>query len=135
MSINSINNNEIKSSDLINTNSDNNQKEIKEQNKTSSKYNNQNSVENVMKIAKEKNIVFNVCPTSNIILGYVDSIKKHPIKKMYEYGLKVTIATDDLLYFNSDINDEYLKLFNGKVLNAENLDNIRKNGIYYSKRS
>lgn len=91
--------------------------------------------ENVMKIAKEKNIVFNVCPTSNLVLGYVESIEKHPIKEMYEYGLKVTIATDDLLYFNSDINDEYLKLFNGKVLNAENLDNIRKNGIYYSKRS
>ena len=85
--------------------------------------------ESIMNIAKERDIVFNVCPTSNLVLGYVDSIKKHPIKKMYEYGLKVTIATDDLLYFNSDINDEYLKLYNNKVLNAKELDNIRRYGI------
>ena len=82
-----------------------------------------------MKLAKEKNIVFNVCPTSNLLLGYVKSIENHPIKEMYNYGLNVTIATDDLLYFNSNINDEYLKLYNNKVLSAEELDNIRKFGL------
>ena len=83
---------------------------------------------NVMQLAKEKNIVFNVCPTSNIVLGYVKNIETHPIKKMCEYGLKITIATDDILYFNSDINDEYLKLYNNSVLTAEKLNEIRKFG-------
>lgn len=79
----------------------------------------------VMEIAKRKNIIFNVCPTSNIILGYVSDIKKHPIRKMYDFGLHITIATDDLLYFNSDINDEYLKLYYNNVLTAQELNNIR----------
>ena len=85
--------------------------------------------ENVMKIAKEKGIVFNICPTSNIVLGNAKSIKDHPIKKMVEYGLKVTINTDDLLMFESDINDEYLKLYNEGTLTAKQLNDIRLFGL------
>lgn len=83
----------------------------------------------VMNLAKEKGIVFNVCPTSNVVLGYAKSIKEHPIKVMVEYGLKVTINTDDLLFFDSDINDEYIKLYKEEVLSIDQLDNIRKFGL------
>lgn len=83
----------------------------------------------VMKLAKEKGIVFNVCPTSNVILGYAKSIKDHPIKEMVEYGLKVTIDTDDLLFFDSNINEEYLKLYKEGTLSVEQLDNIRLFGL------
>ncbi len=85
--------------------------------------------EKVMQLAKEKGIVFNVCPTSNIVLGYAKSIKEHPIKKMVEYGLKVTIATDDLLFFDSNINDEYIKLYKEGTLSVEQLDDIRLFGL------
>ena len=85
--------------------------------------------EAVMKLAKEKDIIFNVCPTSNVILSYAKSIKEHPIKKMVDFGLKVTIATDDLLFFDSDINSEYLKLYNEGVLSAKQLDHIRIFGL------
>lgn len=85
--------------------------------------------EAVMKLAKEKDIIFNVCPTSNVILGYANSIKEHPIKKMVDFGLKVTIATDDLLFFGSDINSEYLKLYKEQVLTVEQLEEIRKFGL------
>ncbi len=54
---------------------------------------------------------------------------------MYEFGLKVTIATDDLLYFNNDINDEYLNLYKNNVLTAEELNEIRKFGIFLAKGS
>ena len=85
--------------------------------------------ENVMKIAKERGIIFNVCPTSNIVLGYAKSIEEHPIKKMVEFGLNVTIATDDLLFFGSNINEEYLKLYQAGTLSVEQLDNIRLFGL------
>ena len=91
--------------------------------------------EAVMKLAKEKDIIFNVCPTSNVILGYAQSIKEHPIKKMIDYGLKVTIATDDLLFFDSDINSEYLKLYNEEVLSAKQLDDIRIFGLSLYNRN
>lgn len=85
--------------------------------------------EEVMRLAKEKEIIFNVCPTSNVILGYAKSIKEHPIKRMVEFGLKVTIGTDDLLFFNSDINNEYNLLFVNKVLTMDQLERIRKCGL------
>lgn len=80
----------------------------------------------VMQLAKERNIIFNVCPTSNLVLNYAKDIATHPIKQMVDFGLKVTIATDDFLLFESDINDEYLKLYKSNVLTAEQLDIIRK---------
>ncbi len=82
--------------------------------------------EDVMQLAKERNIIFNVCPTSNLILNYVKDIKTHPIKKMVDFGLKITIGTDDYLLFESDLNEEYLSLYNNKVLTAEQLDTIRE---------
>ena len=82
--------------------------------------------EDVMKLAKSKGIVFNVCPTSNLVLNYAKSLKEHPISYMVDYGLNVTIGTDDILLFESDINDEYLKLYENKVLTAEQLDKIRE---------
>ena len=85
--------------------------------------------EKVMQLAKDRGIVFNVCPTSNIVLGYAKNIKKKKKKKMVEYGLKVTIATDDLLFFGSDINEEYLKLYKEGTLTVEQLDKIRLFGL------
>lgn len=79
----------------------------------------------VMTLAKERGIVFNVCPTSNLVLNYAKSLKEHPILKMVNFGLKVTIGTDDNLFFESDLLDEYLKLYNSKVLSAEQLNEIR----------
>lgn len=83
----------------------------------------------VMQLAKDKNIIFNVCPTSNVILGYAKSIKEHPIKKMVEFGLNITIATDDLLFFENDINDEYIKLYQEGTLTLEQLEKIKDYGI------
>lgn len=87
-----------------------------------------NSIE-VMKYLKDKDIVLNVCPTSNVMLSFVDSIKSHPIKKLYRFGVKVTINTDDLLIFNSTIDEEYLKLYENNVLTLNELNNIRQIGI------
>ncbi len=48
---------------------------------------------------------------------------------MVEYGLKVTIGTDDILLFESDINEEYLKLYNAGTLTLDELDSIRLFGL------
>ncbi len=79
----------------------------------------------VMQLAKTRGIVFNVCPTSNVRLGYAKSIQAHPIKQMVEFGLKVTINTDDLLLFDSDLNQEYNVLYQNHVLSFEQLEQIR----------
>ena len=63
------------------------------------------------------------------MLGYADSYKDHPIKLLYENGVKVTINTDDLLIFDSSAENEYLLLYEAGTLNAKQLDEIRINGL------
>ena len=81
--------------------------------------------------AIKKDIIFNICPTSNLLLNRIQNIKEHPIKIMYKAGLKVTINTDDLLLFNSTLSNEYLKLYNNNVLNIEELNDIRIKSLEY----
>ena len=92
----------------------------------------------VIKFLADNRIQLNVCPSSNVMLGYVDDFKVHPIKKLVENGVKVTINTDDLLIFDSSIENEYIRLYQAGVLSAKQLDDIRLNGlstteIVYSK--
>ena len=57
----------------------------------------------------ETQIPLEVCPTSNVCLGVYPSIKKHCLPKLIEYGLNVTLNSDDPPLFNTTLTDEYLK--------------------------
>ena len=53
----------------------------------------------------------------------------HPIGKLYHSGVDVTINSDDVLIFDSDVSKEYLRLYESQCLTAEKLENIRENGL------
>ncbi len=88
----------------------------------------------VMKLLADRKITLNLCPTSNIMLNYENSYEDYPIKILVENGVPVTINTDDLLVFNSSIDEEYLRLYEAGTLTAKQLDEIRLWGIYGGKR-
>lgn len=77
----------------------------------------------------EHKIRLNITPSSNVLLGRTANIKEHPIAKLYRAGVDVTINSDDILIFDSDVSNEYLLLYNNNVLSAEELDDIRINGL------
>ena len=83
----------------------------------------------VMKLLADRKITLNLCPTSNIMLNYENSYEDYPIKILVENGVPVTINTDDLLIFNSSIDEEYLRLYEAGTLTAMQLDEIRLWGI------
>ncbi len=83
----------------------------------------------VMKWLADNKIRLNICPTSNIRLKRVRSFKTHPIRILYDYGVKVTINTDDVLLFGDGVSEQYLKLYKAGVFTIEELDVIRNNGI------
>ena len=56
---------------------------------------------------KEKGILLEVCPTSNIQTNVVDSISSHPIRKLYSDGVKTTINTDNRTVSNTTLTKEY----------------------------
>ena len=85
--------------------------------------------EKVMQYLVDHSIRLNITPSSNVKLGRVKDIKNHPIQKLYRAGVNVTINSDDILIFDSDVSKEYLRLYENKTLNAEELDDIRINGL------
>ena len=77
----------------------------------------------------ENNIRLNITPSSNFLLGRVKDLKTHPIATLYRSGVDVTIGSDDILVFDSDVSKEYLRLYQCGCLTAVELDEIRKNGL------
>jgi adenosine deaminase len=61
----------------------------------------------VVDLAKEHKIIFEVCPTSNYQSGVFTSIEEHSLPKMMEYGLIVTLNTDDPGISQIDLSNEY----------------------------
>ena len=83
----------------------------------------------VMKWLKENQIQLNVCPTSNVLLSRVESLAVHPIRKLFDNGVRVTINSDDILVFDQSVSEEYLSLFQAGVFSATELDGIREQGL------
>ncbi|MBC2851868.1 adenosine deaminase [Cetobacterium sp. 8H] len=58
-------------------------------------------------IVKDKNIVLEMCPTSNVQTKAVDSFEKHPVLDFYRDGINITINTDNRTVSNTTLTNEY----------------------------
>lgn len=77
----------------------------------------------------EKNILLEICPTSNVQTNSIDTYNNHPIYNFYKNNLKVCINTDNKTVSNISLNEEYLKLFNTFNFNIEDFINMNKYGV------
>jgi adenosine deaminase len=55
----------------------------------------------------EEGITLECCPGSNVFLGVFPSWKAHPIEKLRQKGVKVTVSTDDPPFFHTTMTREY----------------------------
>ena len=55
----------------------------------------------------EDGVVLEVCPGSNVTLGAVKGWNSHPIAKLRDAGVKVTVSTDDPPFFHTTMTREY----------------------------
>lgn len=83
----------------------------------------------IMRWLSAHQIQLNVCPTSNIMLGVAENYGSHPIRRLYDYGVPVTVNTDDLLIFNQSVSQEYMNLYKAGLMSAEELNEIRQTGL------
>ncbi len=58
---------------------------------------------------RERQIPLEVCPTSNVCLGVAPSFSEHPLPRLLDAGLYVTLNSDDPPMFGTTLTDEYLK--------------------------
>lgn len=55
-------------------------------------------------------IVLEVCPGSNVALGVYPTLAAHPIARLREAGVRVTVSTDDPPFFHTDMTREFTTL-------------------------
>lgn len=82
-------------------------------------------------LVKEKQIPLEICPTSNVQTCNVDNIMNHPIKKLFDRNILVTINTDNRTVSNTSLNKEYKLL--EEYLNFTREDFIKMNLIAIDK--
>lgn len=58
----------------------------------------------------KKQIPLELCPTSNWLTNAVPTLQAHPIRKLMEKGVRVTINSDDPGIFGIDLTNEYALL-------------------------
>lgn len=63
--------------------------------------------ESIIALARERKTAFEVCITSNYQSGVFESLETHPLMKMHEAGLNVTINTDDPSISRITLSHEY----------------------------
>ncbi len=77
----------------------------------------------VAELAARK-IPLTVCPLSNVKLCATPDIAKHPLKRLADAGVIVTINSDDPAYFGGYINENYRAIAAALNISAEQLCNI-----------
>ena len=82
----------------------------------------------VVKLAVDRNVTFDVCPISNVKLGVVSAMETHPLKALRAAGVRCTVSTDDPLVFANRVSDDYAAIVESGCVAREDLVDIARAG-------
>ncbi len=78
---------------------------------------------------KARNVPLELCPTSNIRTGFCPSFAAHPLRRLFDLGLMVTLNSDDPAFFGSDLANEYLLAHAEQGFTRDELRQLAANSI------
>jgi aminodeoxyfutalosine deaminase len=78
---------------------------------------------------RARQIPLEVCPSSNVCLGVAPSLREHPLPRLIEAGLYVTINSDDPPLFNTTLNDEYVLCAEAFGFDAAQMEQLSLNAL------
>ena len=70
-----------------------------------------------------------MCPTSNVRTGQVPDIAAHPVRRMLDHGVVVTLNTDDPPMFGATLTGEYVAVAEALGLTAAELARLVENAV------
>jgi len=80
------------------------------------------------RLARDR-IPLTVCPLSNLRLRVVKDMADHPLKRMLDQGLFVTLNSDDPAYFGGYLNENYEAVQQALGLGRDEITEIGRNGF------
>lgn len=85
----------------------------------------------VARLARER-MALTVCPLSNLRLCVVKDLAHHPLRRMMDKGLVVTVNSDDPAYFGGYVNDNFRAVAGALALTREEIVAIVRNSVQAS---
>jgi len=83
----------------------------------------------LMDVLATRQIVLELCPTSNVRTGCCGKIEDHPLREYFECGLMVTLNSDDPPMFGSDLLGEYVLAHEQFGFTLEQMRELAANSI------
>jgi adenosine deaminase len=78
----------------------------------------------LLNYVNDHRIPLEICLTSNVQTGAAKSLETHPLRLYYDWGLRVTLNTDNRLMSNTTVTDEYLTACRVFGFSEQDLKNI-----------
>jgi adenine deaminase len=80
---------------------------------------------------KKENVALDVCPISNVRLAVsgIGSMRDHPIRRLFDAGVTVTVSSDDPFFLNNTLTQEYEALHRDLAFTPAELVRIAENGF------
>jgi adenosine deaminase len=61
----------------------------------------------LVEFLRDAGVTLEVCPTSNVRTGIVPDFQHHPLRRLYDAGVRVTLNSDDPAMFQTSVAGEY----------------------------
>jgi adenosine deaminase len=78
---------------------------------------------------RDQQVPLTVCPLSNVKLRVFDRLEDHPLKRMLDLGLRVSINSDDPAYFDGYIGENYRRVQVALHLTDSEVQTLAANSI------
>ena len=85
--------------------------------------------EKLVQELKARSVPLELCPTSNVRTGVCPSFAAHPLRRLFDLGLMVTLNSDDPAFFGSDLANEYLLAHTEQGFTGDELRQLAANSI------
>jgi adenosine deaminase len=86
----------------------------------------------LMRHLRDRGIPLEVCITSNLVTGVVKRIEEHPVRRLFEAGVPITLATDDPAMFRCTLVGEYELASRAFGFTQSELCGLAENGFRFA---
>jgi adenosine deaminase/aminodeoxyfutalosine deaminase len=79
----------------------------------------------------DHDIPLEICISSNVRTGVVSSLSEHPVRRLYDAGVPVTLNTDDPALFSTSLEREYLLAAREFGFGRHHIEELAGNSLRY----
>lgn len=81
---------------------------------------------------RDRGIPLEVCVTSNLVTGVVKRMEEHPVRRLFDAGVPITLATDDPAMFRCTLVGEYALAAREFGFTETELQSVAENGFRFA---